>query len=214
MSDVLAEAQKIYQESLDATRDQRIQIEEDLRFSDPSDPQQWDEVVKRQREGDPGGKRPCLVMDQCGQYVANVAGQIEKQPPAIHAIPVGGGAEKQAAEQIDGRFRHIEHASKAAQHYAMALTSAARTGVGYLVIRPEYVDRALGWQEPRISSEPDPLRVVFDPWSVTTTVAMPLLGSFLRRLASLFLISDGKARSNVILAAPNQISVTKIANKS
>lgn len=168
MSDVLAEAQKLYQESLDATRDQRIQIEEDLRFSDPSDPQQWDEIVKRQREGDPGGKRPCLVMDQCGQYVANVAGQIEKQPPAIHAIPVGGGAEKQAAEQIDGRFRHIEHASKAAQHYAMALTSAARTGVGYLVIRPEYIDRALGWQEPRISSEPDPLRVVFDPWSVTT----------------------------------------------
>jgi hypothetical protein len=168
MSDVLAEAQKLYQEALDAVREQRIQIEQDLKFSDPSDPQQWDETVKIQREGDPGGKRPCLVMDQTGQYVANVAGQIEKQPPAIHAIPVGGGAEKQAAEQIDGRFRHIEHASKASQHYAMALTSAARTGVGYIVIRPEYVDRALGWQEPRISSEPDPLRVVFDPWSTAT----------------------------------------------
>ena len=168
MSDVLAEAQKLYQESLDAQREQRIQIEQDLRFSDPSNPEQWDETVRAQREGDPGGKRPCLVMDQTGQYVANVAGQIEKQPPAIHAIPVGGGAEKQAAEQIDGRFRHIEHASKAAQHYALALTSAARTGVGYLVIRPEYVDRALGWQEPRISSEPDPLKVVFDPWSVAT----------------------------------------------
>jgi hypothetical protein len=168
MSDVLADAQRLYAESLDAVRLQRVQIAEDLRFSDPSMPEQWDETVKAQRENDPGGKRPCLVMDQTGQYVANVAGQIEKQPPAIHAIPVGGGAEKQAAEQIDGRFRHIEHASKAAQHYALALTSAARTGVGYLVIRPEYVDRALGWQEPRISSEPDPLKVVFDPWSTAT----------------------------------------------
>lgn len=168
MSDVLSDAQKLYQESLDAMRDQRIQVEQDIRFSDPSNPQQWDEAVKIQREGDPGGKRPCLVMDQTGQYVANVAGQIEKQPPAIHAIPVGGGAEKQAAEQIDGRFRHIEHASRAAQHYARALTSAARAGVGYLVVRPVYVDRALGWQEPRISSEPDPMKVVFDPWSVET----------------------------------------------
>lgn len=168
MADVLAEAQRLYQESLDACRDQRAQIEEDLKFSDPSDPQQWEESVRRQREGDPGGKRPCLTMDQTGQYVANVAGQIEQRPPAIHAIPVGGGAEKQAAEQIDGRFRHIEHVSKATQHYARALTSAARSGVGYLLVRPEYVDRALGWQEPRISSESDPLKVVFDPWSVDT----------------------------------------------
>lgn len=168
MSDVLRDAQKLYQESLDAMREQREQVKEDLDFSDPSNPVQWDEQVRQQRENDPGGRRPCLTMDQTGQYVANVSGQIEKQPPGIHAIPVGGGADKEAAEQIDGRFRHIEHASRASQHYARALTSAARTGVGYLIVRPVYVDRALGWQEPRISSEPDPLKVVFDPWSVET----------------------------------------------
>lgn len=166
--DALAEAQSLYRESLDATREQRQQIEEDLKFSDPSDPQQWDDDIKRRRENDPGGRRPCLVHDQTGQFVANVAGQVETQPPSIHAIPVGGGADKKAAEQIDGRFRHIEHASNAHQHYARALTSAARSGVGYIIIRPEYVDRALNWQEPRISSEPDPLRVVYDPWSTAT----------------------------------------------
>ncbi len=168
MTDALREAQQLYTESLDAMREQRRQIEEDTAFSDPSDPRQWDEAVKLARENDPGGRRPCLVMDQVGQYVANVAGQIERQTPSLHAIPVGGGADQKAAEQIDGRFRHIEHASRAAQHYARALTSAARTGVGYLVARPEFVDRALGWQEPRIGSEPDPLRVVLDPWSVET----------------------------------------------
>lgn len=168
MADVLEEAQLLYNETLSASRDQRRQIEQDLEFSDPSDPKQWDEDVKRQREGDPGGKRPCLVHDQLGQYIANVAGQIEKQPPSIHAIPVGGGADKEAAEQIDGRFRHIEYASKASQHYQRSLTSAARVGVGYTVVRPEYIDRALGWQEPRIGSEGDALKVVFDAWSVAT----------------------------------------------
>jgi hypothetical protein len=101
-----------------------------------------------------------------GQYVANVAGQVTKNPPAIHTVPVGSGSDVKASEQIDGILRHIEYASRAQVHYGVALMSAARTGVGYLIVRPEYTDRALGYQEPRISSQADPLRVVFDPWSV------------------------------------------------
>lgn len=164
--DDLKLALELYEDAMKATRDQRTQIEEDLKFSDPSDPQQWDEVVKRQRELDPGGARPCLVMDHTGQYVANVSGQITKNPPSIHTVPVGSGSDVRVSEQIDGIFRHIEYASRAQTHYGIALTSAARAGVGYLIVRPEYVDRALGYQEPRISSEADPLRIVFDPWSV------------------------------------------------
>jgi hypothetical protein len=166
MANDLQQAQEMYQDALDATREQRTQIEEDLRFSDPSNPQQWDETIKRQRENDPGGARPCLVMDHTGQYVANVAGQIIKSPPAIHTVPVGSGADVKVSEHLDGMLRHIEYASRAQTHYGTALTSAARTGVGYLIVRPEYVDRALGYQEPRIYAEADPLRVVFDPWSV------------------------------------------------
>jgi hypothetical protein len=166
MADALEEAQRLYADALDASRRQRRQIEEDLAFSDPSDPQQWDEQIKAQRESDPGGARPCLVFDQLGQYIANVTGQVEQNPPGLHAVPVDGGADKKVAQQLDGYLRHIEYTSRAQQHYARVMTSAARCGVGYLVVRPEYVNRALGWQEPRISSEGDPLRVVLDPWSV------------------------------------------------
>jgi hypothetical protein len=166
MANDLQQAQEMYQDALDATREQRTQIEEDLKFSDPSNPQQWDETIKRQRENDPGGARPCLVMDHTGQYVANVAGQIIKSPPAIHTVPVGSGADVKVSEHLDGVMRHIEYASRAQTHYGTAATSAARTGVGYLIVRPVYVDRALGYQEPRIYAEADPLRVVFDPWSV------------------------------------------------
>lgn len=164
--DAIKEAQELYNDSLNELREQRIQIEEDLAFSEPSDPQQWDAQIKQQRETDPGGARPCLVFDQVGQYVANVAGNVQQQPPALHSLPVGDGADKKVSEQLDGFFRHIEHTSRAQQHYTRALTSAARAGVGYLIVRPEYVNRALNWQEPRIGSEGDPMRVVFDPWSV------------------------------------------------
>jgi hypothetical protein len=166
MADTVTESQKLFTEALDCLSAQREQIAEDLRFSDPSDPQQWDETERRRREIDPGGARPCLVFDQLGQYVANVAGQVEQRPPAMHALPVDGGADRKVAEQLDGFFRHIEHSSRAQQHYARAATSAARAGVGYVIVRPEYVDRALGYQEPRITSEGDPLRIVFDPWSI------------------------------------------------
>jgi hypothetical protein len=164
--DAIKEAQELYKDALDCLREQRIQIEEDLRFSDPSDPDQWEPCLRQQRESDPGGQRPCLVFDQTGQYVANVAGNVQQQPPALHSLPVGGGADRKVSEQLDGFFRHVEHTSRAQQHYTRALTSAARTGVGYLTVRPDYVNRALNWQEPRIGSEGDPLRVVFDPWSV------------------------------------------------
>ena len=126
MADAIKEAQERYQDSLDCLASQRRQIEEDLKFSDPSDPDQWDAREKAQRESDPGGARPCLVFDQCGQYVANVAGQIEQRPPSLHAIPAAGGADKKVAEQLDGFFRHIEYTSRAQQHYARALLSSMR----------------------------------------------------------------------------------------
>lgn len=163
--DAVKEAQELFTEALDASSDQRRQIEEDLAFSDPSDPQQWDETIKASRENDAGGKRPCLTFDQIGQYISNVSGQIQQRPPAMHAIPVDSGADVKAAEHLDGFMRHIEYASRAQQHYSRALLSSARTGVGYLVVRPEYTERALNRQEPRIGSVADPLSAVFDPWS-------------------------------------------------
>lgn len=155
-----------YQDALDVSSRQREQIREDLAFSDPSNPRQWDEDEQNARERDPGGARPCLVFDLVGQYVANVAGQVESRPPSLHVIPVDSGADVKVAEQLDGVFRAIEYASRAQQHYARAMTSAARSGVGYLILRPEVTDKALNYQMPMISSEGDPLRVVLDPWSV------------------------------------------------
>ena len=207
MADPIAEAQSLYQDALDASRDQRRQIGEDLAFSDPADPQQWEDTIKRQRETDPGGVRPCYVFDQCGQYVSNVAGQVEQNPPAMHALPVGDGADKKVAEKLDGFFRHIEHTSRAGQHYARALTSAARAGVGYLVVRPEYVNRALNWQEPRIGSEGDPLRVVLDPWSVELDGSDANFGFLLTPISHREWDRQFKGKDKVSFADPDRNTV-------
>ena len=73
--------------------------------------------------------------------------RVETTPADLHALPVEGGADKKAAESLDGYFRYIEYASRAANHYARALASSARAGVGYLIVRPTYINRALNWQD-------------------------------------------------------------------
>ena len=130
MADLLTETQERYCDAIEALADQRRQVEEDILFSDPSDPQQWDEDEKRKRETDPGGIRPCLVFDQISQYANNVAGQIEQRPPSIHTVPVGDGADQQAAEEMDGYIRAIEYSSRAQQHYMRAALWQGRVGVG------------------------------------------------------------------------------------
>ena len=165
MADLLTETQERYCDALEALAEQRRQVEEDIRFSDPSDPQQWDEDEKRRRETDPGGIRPCLVFDQVSPYANNVAGQIEQRPPSIHTVPVGDGAEQKAAEEMDGYIRAIEYASRAQQHYMRAAMWQGRVGAGYLIVRPTYTNRPMGYQEPRIGSAADPLSVVFDAYS-------------------------------------------------
>ena len=164
--DALTEAKTLYREASDALSEERERIREDLAFTDPAEPDQWDEAERRQRENDPGGRRPCLTYDQIGQYVENTVGQVEQRPPSIAVLPVDGKADKRAAEKLNGLFRAIEYASRASQHYATAQRSAARAGVGYLTLRPTVVDAALNYQEPRIAAVGDPLRAVRDPWAV------------------------------------------------
>ena len=125
MSDAVKDAQELFTEAMDFQREQRAQIEVDLKFTDPSNPDQWDAQIKAQREADPGGVRPCLVFDQLGQYISNVSGQIQQRPPALHALPVDGGADRKTAEQLLSPHRARQQGAAALQH-GPAVCSARR----------------------------------------------------------------------------------------
>src|SRR3546814_3427790 len=62
--DLLTRAKECWKEAQEANRENRERMLEDLRFSNPACPEQWDDAVKRLREQSEGGARPCLVFDQ------------------------------------------------------------------------------------------------------------------------------------------------------
>ena len=136
---------------------------EDLRFSNPADPQQWDVRAREIRERGPDGARPCLTLDHTNQYVSQVVNDSRQNKPAISFLPASGGARVEVAKALDGIVKHIEYQSRAQIAYDTAIEHAARTGLGWLRIVPEVVDAKLNYQEIRIKRIHDPLSVLCDP---------------------------------------------------
>src|SRR6478609_6989349 len=90
--DILKEGRERFEACREATNEQREQMLDDLRFSNPADPQQWPEEVKRMRENAVGGPRPCLTFDQTNQFIMQVVNDSRQNKPAIKVRPVDSGA--------------------------------------------------------------------------------------------------------------------------
>lgn len=160
--DLLQKAKECFKEDQEAFRDNRERMLEDLRFSNPACPEQWDDAVRRSREQSEGGARPCLTFDQTNQYIAQVVNDSRQNKPGIKVIPVDSGADVEVAEKIEGMIRHIEYSSRAGIAYDTAQEYAARIGLGWLRVVPEVVQAERNEQEIRIKRVHDPLSVLLD----------------------------------------------------
>lgn len=160
--DLLQKAKECFKEDQEAFRDNRERMLEDLRFSNPACPEQWDDAVRRAREQSEGGARPCLTFDQTNQYIAQVVNDSRQNKPGIKVIPVDSGADIEVAEKIEGMIRHIEYSSRAGIAYDTAQEYAARIGLGWLRVLPEVVQAERNEQEIRIKRVHDPLSVILD----------------------------------------------------
>ena len=163
MSDEFDKALKRYSRAFDAWKEQRERMAEELRFSNPADPQQWDQKAKQVREAGPAGARPCLTLDHTNQYIAQVVNDARQNSPAIHYLPATSGAREEVAKALEGIARHIEYRSRAQIAYDTALEHAARCSVGWFRLIPEVVDEKLNYQEVRIARIHDPLSVTPSP---------------------------------------------------
>lgn len=161
--DTLQAAKERFQDASDAFRDQRARMVEDLRFSNPSDPQQWDDRARSIRENGPDGARPCLTLDHTNQYVAQTVNDSRQNKPAMSFLPASGGARQEVAEALDGIARHIEYQSRAQIAYDTGVEHSARVGLGWWRVVPEVVNESLNYQEIRIKRIHDPLSVLCDP---------------------------------------------------
>jgi hypothetical protein len=146
-----------YKDARDGMREQYDAMRKDLRFSDPTDPQQWDEDARKLRKG-----RPCLTFDRTNQFISQVVNAGRQQKPTIRCLPANSEAAIEVAEKLNGIIKHIEYVSRADIAYDTALEYAARIGIGWLRVVPEIMRPETNEQEIRIKRLADPLSVVLE----------------------------------------------------
>lgn len=161
--DTFQQAIERFRDAKEAFREQRDRMLEDAKFSNPADPQQWDELATRIRGKGPDGARPCLTLDHTNQYIRQVVNDCRQNKPGLSALPASSGSNQQVAEAIEGMFRHIEYRSRAQIAYDTAVEHAARMGLGWIRVMPEVVNAKLNFQEVRICRVHNPLSITPDP---------------------------------------------------
>lgn len=155
-----------YQDFTDHYAEERRRMLEDYRFSNPADPQQWDDATRLARRNAEGGARPTLTFDHTNQYIMQVVNDARQNKPGIQVLPVDSGADIQTAAAIEGMIRQIESVSRASIAYDTSIEHAGRGGRGWIRVVTEMVNPALNEQEIRIKMVHDPLSVWISPESV------------------------------------------------
>ena len=155
--DSLVRAKEKFKDAQEAVAENHARMREDLRFSNPADPQQWTDTAREYRKG-----RPCMTFDRTNQFIAQVVNDGRQNKPAIHCVPVDSNGDPAVAEKLNGIIRHIEYTSRAPIAYDTALEYAARVGLGWFRVVPEIIRPETNEQEIRIKRVHDPLSVLLE----------------------------------------------------
>jgi hypothetical protein len=120
---------KLAQEREQDTRDEGL---EDLKFARLGE--QWPDFIRRQREGDPYGPRPCLTENRLRPFIYQVVNEVRQNKPGIIVHPADDGADKDTAEVFNGLIRNIQVTSDGDVATDTAAESAVSNGFGYFRI--------------------------------------------------------------------------------
>jgi hypothetical protein len=158
MNKILEQAKERWKEAKEALFEQHSRMREDLNFSNPADPKQWDETAMTTRKG-----RPCLTFDRTNQFIAQVVNDARQNKPSIHVLPADSGADIEVANKLNGVIKHIEYSSRASIAYDTAIENAARCGLGWMRVVPVILRPETNEQEIRIQRVHDVFSVSLDP---------------------------------------------------
>lgn len=148
-----------YQQAKRANRENREAEIERLRFWAGGDLQWRDEEITRRRNQG----RPWITINKCTPAVNQIEGDIRLNPPGPQVHPVGGGADGDVADIIEGLIREVEYRSDARTAYSTAGKYSAASGYGVIELCTEFVSDRSFQQRLRIDSVEDPSTVFFDP---------------------------------------------------
>lgn len=155
VSDLIEDALEKYKLAREAIREQSERIREDLRFSNPAKPEQWDDEISRMRDG-----RVMLTLDRTNQFISQIVNDARQNKQSIYVIPADTNAHPEVAKRLMQMIRYTEYRSNASTAYDTAIELAARCGLGW--IRPVPTMQK-GSQEIRIMRVTDPLSICLDP---------------------------------------------------
>lgn len=156
--DTLQRIRERYADAADAMREQHVRMREDMKFSNPAEPEQWDDAALKARQG-----RPCLTFDRTNQFIQQVVNDGRQNKPSINVLPADSTADVEVANRLDGVIRHIEYVSRAGIAYDTALEHAVRSGLGWIRVIPQVMRPETNEQEIRILRVHDPLSILLDP---------------------------------------------------
>lgn len=120
---------------------------------------QWRPGEVESREGK---NRPWMTINRCEPVISQVENEARQSPPGPQAHPVGGGADKDGADILEGLIREVEYRSNGQDAYIMSLRQAAARKRGAFDLNTEYVSERSMEQQLVIEAIPNPELCFYD----------------------------------------------------
>lgn len=157
---LLEEIRRRWTYAADAWREIREEGATDMRYvaGDPWDP--------KDRKARVEAGRPCLSLDELGQYVNQLINDVRQNERAIKVTPIGDGANEHTARVRADLIRQIEYRSNAQQAYTTTFENAVQRSFGFHRVTARYVSDHGFDQELVIEPLPNPDDVTPDPDSI------------------------------------------------
>ena len=156
MSDALKRATENYERDKSHWEEIYRKAREDMYFISDNEDAQWDPADRKIRE-----RRPCLTIDQLGQFIHQVANTIRMNTPTINIIP-GTDGDAETADIFKGLIRNIEYKSNADEAYDTGSLSSIRCSIGFIFVDHGYVSNDSFEQELTIRRSVNPLQCWID----------------------------------------------------
>ena len=148
---------------------------------------QWREGETESRQGN---NRPWMSINRCKPAVDQIENEARNNPPGPQAKPVGGQADSDGADILEGLIREIEYRSDAKSADIMALRYAAASGRGVFEMGTEYAgERTLEQRIVEIPA-PDPACYFIDPAARMPCLEDAMWGGKIRVLSKEQLIEE------------------------
>lgn len=160
--DLIKTAHERYAEAVEAESDNREARLDDYRFEGGD---QWSAAIKRMRENDPDGPRPCIVVNKARKHKNALLNDLRRNRPQIKVLPVDDAADIETAKVLNGLLRHIQSVSDADIAYDTAAEHQITAGLGYFRVGTKVIDEKLNQQEIDILPINNPFSVHMDPFS-------------------------------------------------